>query len=103
MCDTWMATNYLRIVPAKNWLASSGPGREIYIPFIDETKKYYRGGLLVVIIQTSRVDNPVKLNNLPYNCVIYGDGEIQHFGIDIPDYPPAQIYLRCDKITTEPS
>jgi hypothetical protein len=43
------------------------------------------GGVLYVIIQTSRVKNPVKLNNLPYNCVIYGDGELQHFGIDFPD------------------
>jgi hypothetical protein len=57
--------------------------------------------MLLYIIQTTTVNNPVTLNSLQYNCVIMGDGKIHHFGLDFPDQDPSLIYLKCDKIPGE--
>jgi hypothetical protein len=103
LCDNWIRTDALRIMPASCWIASSEDSKEYFLSFSDETKRTYMGGVLFLITQKSTVNNPVTLNGLPYNCVIYGDGQVQHFGIDFPKYEPAQIYLKCDQITADSS
>jgi len=56
--------------------------------------------LLQKIIQNSTVQNPATINGLPYNCVIYGDETVQHFGVDFPAFLPARIYVECNQITS---
>jgi hypothetical protein len=72
-----------------------------YIDFEHETTKDIYRGVLLKIIQKTTVKNPVKLNKLSYNCVIFGDGTVQHFGTIFPDQTPAKIYLKCDKNTDQ--
>jgi hypothetical protein len=70
--------------------------------FIEETKRYSAGGVLLAIVQKTRVKNPVTLDGLPYSCRLYGDGRIQHFGTEFPNVEPSRIYLACEKVSTEP-
>jgi hypothetical protein len=57
------------------------------------TKKY-QFGLLHELSQKATVDNPAKLDGKPYTCTIFGDGQMQHFGINL-GHDPSEIYLRC--------
>lgn len=100
-CDNWILTDALRIIPADYWLAISEDSKEYYLTFTDETKRIYMGGALLTIVQKSTVNNPVTLNGQLYSCVIFGDGQVQHFGINFPNYEPAQIYLKCDKAAAD--
>ena len=59
----------------------------------DTTKKYILG-VLHQVIQKVTVVNPASINGVSYNCIIFGDGTLQHFGIDTGK-DPAEIYLRC--------
>jgi len=42
--------------------------------------------------------NPAQIEGKNFTCTIIGDETVQHFGVDIPGYPPAQIYLECTKM-----
>jgi hypothetical protein len=89
------------IKPAKTWWAyieKDYKNNQVY--FQDESMRYTAGGVLMAIVQKSRVTN-ATFNGLPYKCRVYGDGKIQHFGIDIPDQMPAAILIGCNKITGE--
>lgn len=57
------------------------------------TKKYTFGLLSQLIIKTTP-SNFSKINNKEYNCTIFGDGIIQHYG-NYLDSDPAEIYMRC--------
>lgn len=98
-CSQWVMTDAARISPSKYWSASGDDYKKDSVGFIDETKYYSVGGVLLTIVQKSRVRNPVTLDGLPYSCRLYGDGRIQHFGIEIPDQMPANIYMSCEKVS----
>ena len=57
-------------------------------------------GVLKQIVQRITVVD-ATINNVPYDCQIIGDGEIQHFGIDIPNMPPCTFYVKCDRIPSD--
>jgi hypothetical protein len=44
------------------------------------------------------MQNPATINGKSYNCTIFGDGTVQHFGTDFST-DPAEIYLRCLSIS----
>lgn len=64
-----------------------------------ERKDVYISGVLQQIIVRATVES-ATIRNVPYNCQIIGDGEVQHFGIDIPNSPPCTIYVKCNRIST---
>lgn len=56
----------------------------------DQTTKYIRvAGILLEIIQNSTIRNPTLFSEVPYNCTLYGDGSVQHFGNQFPEFDPA--------------
>lgn len=65
------------------WAYDKGDYKKNQVFFRDETTKYTSGGVLVGIVQKTRVAN-ATFNGLPYKCRLYGDGKIQHFGTNIP-------------------
>jgi hypothetical protein len=72
-CSQWYAEDWARISPSSYWLAASEDYKQYYLKFDDETQSVYAGGVLLAIIQKSRVRNPAIINNAPHDCRIYGD------------------------------
>ena len=96
-CRQWVVRDATAIMPAKEWGFVS-PEDHDDIGFQEETSYHHIFGVLHMIIQKSTVVNPAKIRGKLYNCVIFGDGKVQHFGVHFEDKPPATIYLKCDSL-----
>ena len=67
-----------------------------YKIYLDDAPRYesYQG-LLFRIVERTTI-NWIRLNGkTDYNCVIIGDGKVQHWGIDFEDHDPATIVIEC--------
>ncbi len=62
-CDRWMAYYWAQILPPGMWAADLG---EDIIVFNDKTTRIHKWGILVNIVQTSTVRNPVKIKEVTY-------------------------------------
>lgn len=73
-----------------------GEGRDIVtdLRLNQAATKKYTFGLLSQLIIKATPANPSKINNKNYDCTIFGDGTIQHFGTYLAT-DPAEIYMRC--------
>lgn len=69
-----------RIAPMSYW--TSNAFDNYYLQFNEETSYLGQNGVYLGIIQKTTVVNPAKIFDRDYNCVIVGDGEVHHFGID---------------------
>ena len=70
----------------------------IDIPFEQKTRYVPKVGSIYEIIQKITVINPVSIRGFKSNCVIFGDGKVQHFGVQFEDFAPATVYLKCDTL-----
>ena len=66
-----------------------------YFQFDDETKTQKSGNFVIRIVQKSVIRSPTRVGGKLYDCKILGDGVVRHFGIDFPDFHPAEFYISC--------
>jgi hypothetical protein len=78
-CSSWTLTCSAAISPSSMMYLLNNDER---VDFHQETTRKYVLGLLHQIIQKVTVTNPATINNVSYNCTIFGDGTQQHFGVD---------------------
>ena len=100
LCYTWYIPNLIAIEPAQNYHYVDGYKGHL-IEFQEESD-YIPYPFLVRIVQKTTVKS-AKLYGKDCDCVIWGDGKIQHFGIDFKEYEPATIKIKCTSrtLTTE--
>jgi hypothetical protein len=92
-CSQWFAQSWKRVVPVPYWTYIDYP--DTLIGFDEQTR--YASATL--IIQNTTVRNPVRVDGVDYDCVILGDGQYHHFGLNFPGRLPATIELKCDNLT----
>lgn len=63
---------------SKGWTVSISD--EEYFGMSDHTEYIYEWDIIRRIILRSTVKNPVKFNEIMYECQVSGTGEQQHFG-----------------------
>jgi hypothetical protein len=79
--------NIQRITPMTYWTYIAF--EDHYIRFNEETSFIAQNGVCLAIIQKTTIINPAKVFSQDYNCMIDGDGELRHFGIDFEGEEPA--------------
>ena len=80
------------------WFFVSDAYYPIKITFHQETRHVPKVGSIYEIIQKVTVKNPASIRGFESNCIIFGDGKVQHFGVGFEDFAPATIYLKCDSL-----
>ena len=68
----------------------------IEIKFWQETSRVVIFDRTIEVVQKTTVENPISIDGKKYDCTIYGDGTVQHFGIEFPKFLPATIYMECE-------
>jgi len=61
-----------------------------YIPFLSYP---------IGIVTNSTVKNPVQINNRFYNCEMFGNGKVEHYGGRNSPYPANHMTLSCNSTT----
>lgn len=72
-------------------------GDEIRIKQV-EKRVYIYSFLYSIDLKATEVDS-CTLSSKPCSCLILGDGQTHHFGVD-SSFPPAQIFLNCSYLET---
>jgi len=61
----------------------------------DEARYVYLYGQLKMVIVNTTFKSAVLFGRVDYDCMIMGDEEIQHWGINFDKYKPATVRIRC--------
>jgi hypothetical protein len=85
------------IWPSENWIFVKS--LQAY-RFDGEVRWIAKGGILLAIVHKSRIRNPTTVDGVDYNCIIVGDGEIQHFGLIFPNERKAKFNIKCKRLGT---
>ena len=94
-CDPYTTRDAAAIIPGRAW--TYGDYDHIFT-FDEHPTTYTFGGVLLKIIQNTTFRNPATIKGSPYNCNLFGDGTVQHFGVTFPEHAPASVFIQCTPI-----